>query len=342
MDKNIIFYKYDSISFKVGDLTKKHTIYIYDAIGNDNIETGTFLYKYEHIPLLYESDYKTLLSIFKNSSQLKGLYKTINIIYNATYAECVKWYLNKSRPKDTFNFDEEIEDLKLLKSKSKECPIIQHLIRDNIEETGVLEWLKKSVNQCVINNIINIEECLYQINPTKIKKTYSSNGKEVIQIINNIVYKRILNLLTTERNKIIKSQNLDSFLELKNQVSTKDCFNILLNNRLIDKNTNPKDIEYIFTKGASRINWTGTKKELAKFIYYLFNDCKVDNNIAACKKIKDKFELTSKIFYIDNIPVIPKSIKEGNRQLKNSDKKTAILSAVKSLRDLRKEKIIKY
>jgi hypothetical protein len=229
MDKNILFYKYDSVTFKVGDLTKKHTIKIYDAIGNDNLEKGTYLYKYEHMPLLAENDYKTLLSIYNNSSQLKDLYRTIHLIYNVTYAECIKWFIKESRPKDTFNIDVEIEDLKLLKRKSKECPIIENLLKNKIEETGVFEWLKKSVNHCILNNIVNFEECIYQIEPKKGEKTYSSNGKEVIQIINNIVYKRILNLLVSEKKKVFKSQTIDRFFELKNQMSTNECFKILLN-----------------------------------------------------------------------------------------------------------------
>jgi hypothetical protein len=339
MDKNILFYQNEAVKIEMGDLLKDHTIKYYDAIGIDKLERGAFLFQYEYKTLLSYEDYETLLSMHNYTSVTINLYRTISLIYNSTYAECIKWYYQKSRIKDVFDINKEIDDIKNLKINKLACPIIGNVTHNNLEDVDVFNWIKATINKSYLNKISNVEDILYKKEKVKNKfnRNYNDNGKDVINKINNIVYKRFL-IFLEKQNKLIKSAKAPiSYFTLLDQISTKECYKILIEEGFIHKNTKQKEFDDIFNKSAKRIDWIGTKQELARFIYYLFNNSVKENSKAVCKKIKDKFEVASKIFYIDNIQVTATALKDGNRNITNLKRRNDLLSAVKTLRNNRKK-----
>jgi hypothetical protein len=94
----------------------------------------------------------------------------------------------------------------------------------------------------------------------------------------------------------------------------------------------------VFNEGSSKINWIGSQVELARFIFYLFNDHKKDVSKAVCVKIKNKYELASDIFYINNKQIPPIAFRNANREITNNKRKRLLLEAIKSLKgkDIRK------
>lgn len=341
MTKNNLLYKYDSITSDVKDLTKNHNVKIFDAevkeIVKDgetihNLSKGTLLYEYEYTPILNQEEYNRILSMYNSSKLLKELYHKLSLIYSSLYADCIKWYIRKSRIKDVFDISKEIEDLRELKIKNKGCPIINNLNVEDIDDTDVFQWIKVAMDKAILENIINSDDLLYQNKGEKLVKQYNFYGIDVIKKINNIVYKRFLNFLVSKSTGISNDKHNDTFFLLKSPISTKTSFEILKKNMFISEDTKAKDYDAIFTSGQKRINWIGTKKELGRYIFYLDNDCKEEKHLAPCDTINDKHKIASNIFYINNISITEKSLRNSNRKLDKIDKRTALLSAVRALR----------
>ncbi|MCX6331698.1 MAG: hypothetical protein NTZ82_03590 [Bacteroidetes bacterium] len=341
MTKNNLLYKYDSTTSDVKDLTKNHIVKIFDAEVKEikkrgeilhNLKKGTLLYEYEFTPILNQEEYKRILSMYKSSKLLKELYHKLSLIYSALYADCIKWYIGKSRIQDVFDISKDIEDIRKLKIKNKCCPIINNLNVEDLDDTDIFQWIKLAMNKANLNNIINSEELLYQYKSKKLIKPYNSDGIDVIKKINNIVYKRFLNFLIKKSTKNADDKQNDTYFVLQTSISTKASFEILIKNMFLSEDTKAKDYEAIFTSGQKRINWIGTKKELGRYLFYLDNDCKEEKHLAPCDTIYDKYNIASNIFYIKNIPITEKSLRNSNRKLDKIDKRNALLSAVKALR----------
>jgi len=341
MIKNNLLYRYDSTTSDVKDLTKNHTIKIYDAevkeVNNEvgithNLTKGTFLYEYEYIPLLNQTEYKRLLSMNNSAKLLKELYHKLSLIYGALYAECIKWYIGKARNIDVFDISKEIADLTNLIKKNKCCPVISNLNVEDLDDTDVFQWIKLAMNKANLEDIINSEDLLYQLKSKKVIKPYNSDGIDVINKINNIVYKRFLNFLINKSLGNVNDNHNDAYFILQTPISTKESFEILKKNMFISDETKAKDYEAIFTSGQKRIDWIGTKYELARFIFYLDTNYPEDNHIAACDKIKNKHEIACNIFYINNKPVTKDTLRNSNREIEVVRKKNALLNAVKALR----------
>jgi hypothetical protein len=188
------------------------------------------------------------------------------------------------------------------------------------------------MNKANLEDIINSEDLLYQLKSKKVIKPYNSDGIDVINKINNIVYKRFLNFLINKSLGDKNDNHTDSYFILQTPISTKESFEILKKNMFISEETKAKDYEAIFTSGQKRIDWIGTKYELARFIFYLDNNYPEDNHIAACDKIKNKHEIACNIFYINNNPVTKDTLRNSNREIEVVRKKNALLNAVKALR----------
>lgn len=343
MKKNKLLYTYEATTNDVKDLTKNHIIKMYDAEVKEvknkdgithNLTKGTFLYEYEYIPLLNQIEYKRLLSMNNSAKMLKELYHKLSIIYGALYADCIKWYIGKSRNSDVFDISKEIADLTNLIKKNKCCPIISNLNVEDLDDTDVFQWIKLAMNKANLEDIINPEDLLYQLKSKKVIKPYNSDGIDVINKINNIVYKRFLNFLINKSlgNENVNDNHNDSYFILQTPISTKESFEILKKSMFISDETKAKDYEAIFTTGQKRINWIGTKKELGRYLFYLDNDCKEEKHLAPCDTIYDKHNIASNIFYVKNKPVTELSLRNSNRKLDKIDKRNALLSAVKALR----------
>jgi hypothetical protein len=341
MKKNNLLYKYDSTTSIIKDLTKNQIIKISDAevkeiVRKDRnkhiLKNGTFQYEYNFTPILNQIDYKKILKMYNSSNLLKELYHKLSLIYSALYADCIKWYIGKSRINDVFDISKEIEDIKKIEKKGKCCPIIYNLNVNNLDDTDVFQWIRLVMNKANLENINNAEELIYQKKSKKVLKPYNSDGLEVVNKINNIVYKRFLNFLISKSLENPNNKKNDKYFVLKSPISTKESFEILKGNMFISEDTKAKDYETIFRSGQKRINWIGTKKELGRYIFYLDNDCKAEKHISPCNTINDKLKIASNIFYINNIKVTEKSIQNSNRSLSKIDRRDALLSAVKALR----------
>lgn len=327
-----ICYFYDVKITNTLDYKISQNVKMYDAIGKNKLTKGTLLYEYEYKPLLSEEDYNKLLSIHYDSKILQKLYFKICGIYYSQYADCIKWYIGKSRIKDVFDIEREIQDLRLLKKKKLHCPVVNELIEDNLDDVDIFNWLQLAMKKVELSNIEEVEDILYENHTVKIKPPLTELGKEVYVKINNIVYKRITQFLISEQKKDKIKTTILTHFELIKPVSTKKAYDILLEEGFIHQNTSSKDFDSVFYMGTSKINWIGSQEELARFIFYMFNDHKQDSNKAVCVKINNKYEIASNIFYIKNKQIPTIAFRNSNRALENNKRKRYLLEAIKSLK----------
>jgi hypothetical protein len=331
--KHPICYLYDVKFQNSIDYKKSQNVKMYDAIGKNKLTKGTFLYEYEYKPLLSEEDYNKLLSIHYKSEIFQDLYLTICKIYYAQYDYCIKWYIEKSRIKDVFDIEKEIQDLKLLKIKKLSCPLVKELNEDNLDDVDIFYWLQIAMKRVEINNITNAPDILYDNHTKKmIPPFFTDLGKDVVVKINNIAYKRIIQFLLSEQKKDNNKTTIHTYFELLKPVSTKQAYDILLKEEFIHQNTSSKDFNSVFYMGTSKINWIGSQIELARFIFYMFNDHKQDSSKAVCVKINNKYEIASNIFYIKNKQLPAIAFRNANRALENNKRKRHLLEAIKSLK----------
>ena len=346
MKKIEVFGLNEAMTKDAKDLTKNHTVRIYDAeidtfekngMKLNLLKKGTNLFEYEYVPILLKEDYEKILLIHNHSPLLIDLYAKLSFIYSTQYELCIKWFFEKSRIKDVFDFAKEIEDVKNLKIKNNCFPIIKSLNADDLDDTEIFKWIQVAMRNAQIEFVENAEDILFQKDSKEKLKPYTHEGEIAVKKIANIAYKRFINFLKLQEKKNKGDKKNIHYFELIDDLSTKECHSILINEGFIHKETKQKDFDDIFNKSAKRINWIGSKEELSRFIYYLFNDDNNEQNKAVCKKIKNKFIVASEIFYVNNIKVTAQSIKNGNRFITNPKRRNQLLSAVKSLRNNRKK-----
>jgi hypothetical protein len=280
------------------DLTKNHTVRIFDAdlapveingIKVNQLKKGTNLFEYEYVPLLLKEDYEKLLLMFDHYPILIDLYAKLSFIYSTQYELCIKWFVEKSRIKDVFDFTKEIEDVKNLKIKNNCFPIINSVNAEDLDDTEIFKWIQVAIRTAQIESVENAEDIIYQKGSKNKFKPYTYEGEIAIKKIANIAYKRFLNFLNLQEKKSKGDKKIIHYFPLIDDISTKQCYSILIKEGFIHKETKQKDFDDIFNKSAKRINWIGSKEELSRFIYYLFNDDINEHNKAVCKKINKKF-----------------------------------------------------
>jgi hypothetical protein len=328
------------------DLTKNHTVRLFDAdiaevemngVKVNRLKKGANLFEYEYQPILLKEDYEKLLLMFNHSSLLIELYAKLSFIYSKQYELCIKWFVEKSRIKDVFDYKKEIEDVINLKIKANCFPIIDNVKANDLDDTDVFKWIQVAIKNAQIEKVEKAEDILFQKNSKMKLKPCTNEGDIVIKKIANITYKRLINFMKLQEKKSKNDKKDKQYFELIDDISTNECHRVLINEGFIHNETKQKEFDDVFNKSSKRINWIGSKEELSRFIYYLFNDDINEQNKAVCKKIKNKFLVASEIFYVDNTKVPALSIKNGNRYLTKPKRRNALLSAVKSLRNNRKK-----
>lgn len=137
----------------------------------------------------------------------------------------------------------------------------------------------------------------------------------------------------TLKEKAVDNRSTAGNFELMYQMSTKDTYNSLLNNKFIDDSTNPKMFDQIFRKGelVNKINWIGKSYELARFVFFLHTNIPEKNHTAVCLEAELKYLKTAYYFTINGATVDPIKLANSNRSY-NEERDKLLLTAISHLK----------
>ena len=324
-------YKAKILKIKGDDYTKAEKVSVSGIEGLERFD-------YDYKPLLTIEKYNLLLSVYENSNVLKELYSFSNQIYNSLSFSCYNWYDENNASEDVFDLETEIKKFYSKEIDNNCCPILKEVDFNNITDVNYYSHLEDLVIKSKIENITSVQVLLYGIEhdwPVPRDFQYTQLGNLLFNSIFNIVYKRFLNFLLEQQEKLsIKKITTRSkyFFKLKFNFTSTDCFKILVDNKFVCQNTKQSEFDKIFKeKNTSKIDWIGSIEELSRFCFYLTSDYADDNNLAPCLHVKNRNLIICKLFTINSKLIGNSQLENANRPLKNKPRKAAILKAIKSL-----------
>jgi hypothetical protein len=292
--------------------------------GIDNEKSSrTVLFKFKYEPILNEKDYNQLSNLFSKDPIFEKVYNRISFGYQDDCQKAQKWYFEKTKINNGFDYDLEIKKYKDKIKDNFSCPIIKDLNLEALSNTNIYRNLLNITQEAIQKNITSIQILLYGTEvDIPYNKPLTPLGKILVDSVSNISYLRFLAFLELEQsshNNQLKKNTIK--YKLIDNISTKDCFLHLKKNSFIDNDTMLKDFDNLFReKESKQINWIGSLPELARFIYLLHNDYLKEEIVACCEYTKDLFTIGSECFTLNNQPITKLQLQNNNREITDKTK----------------------
>lgn len=307
--------------------------------GIDNEKSSrTVLFKFKYEPILNEKDYNQLSNLFSEDPIFEKVYNKICFGYRVDCQLAQKWYFEKTKINNGFDYDLEIKKYKDKIKDNFSCPLINDLNLEALSNTNIYRNLLNITQEAIQKNITSIQILLYGTEDFRpIFKPLTSLGKILFDSVSNISYLRFLAFLELEQSTH-KNQLKKNTIKYKliDNISTKDCFSHLKKNSFIDNETMLKDFDNLFReKESKQINWIGSLPELARFIYLLHNNYLKEEIVACCEYTKDFFKIGSECFTLNNQPITKSQLQNNNREITDKNKMNKLKIALNYLQNLK-------
>ncbi len=162
------------------------------------------------------------------------------------------------------------------------------------------------------------------------KSQHFANKSALILNLITAAYPELRELPPPKKDNTSNSTNKG--FKLKVEIDSESCYHLLLTN-FIDTSTTKKSFKSLFDEKekSEKVEWVGTLAELARFTFLLHNDHESTGNKASCIKSQGIYKTASNLFSYKGKTIDSEKLKNNNREIKDRERLTLLLKAVKHL-----------
>lgn len=197
-DINPLHKKYDGYTWDIKDVTKAQKVSAFTVAGKNSLENGVKLFEFDYKPILEEKEYDNLKLRYDSPEILEELYKSMSFAYFTLYTECMRWYVENTKVSGAFNLEEQLKKYQTNIVDDFCCPIVKYLDANLMSNLNFYSNLKRIFLFSEDRKINSIDILLYGSETPIIPQPPTSLGKNLINSVINIVYRRFGDFLEIE------------------------------------------------------------------------------------------------------------------------------------------------